>query len=413
MSVVINTNYAATLASDNLAASSRLLQRSLSRLSSGSKIVNPSDDAGGLGVAMKLSATARRQGAAVSNLGNAVSYLQSQDGVLKTAAKVLERIGELKTLAADPTKNASDIANYNAEFSTLQDQLVSLAAEKFNGKALFGPDALSVATTADGGGAITLPGVELLGSPAFPTLTDSFANLSQWSDDSFGGSAYVAGGALNLDGAFGIVTSNQTFSEPFELNLEYQSKSPGDIFSVWLDDAGTIIGSANPGDTNWHSMRIVFDGTTASAYLNGSSTPSMTSTPSPASGPIQLSSNAANGVRVRNLSIASTEGSGSEVSTVTSAADLQSLSLSSITDALSDVASFRANNGAQQSRLGFAAEVLTVNKANIEAANSRITDVDVAQESTQLARYNILVQSGAAMLTQANQSAQMALRLLG
>ncbi|MBP6865667.1 MAG: flagellin [Candidatus Didemnitutus sp.] len=160
-------------------------------------------------------------------------------------------------------------------------------------------------------------------------------------------------------------------------------------------------------------MRIVFDGTTANAYIDGSPTPSMTTNPSPASGPIQLSSNAANGIRVRNLSVASTEGSGSEVSTVTSAADLQSLSLSSITAALSDVATFRANNGAQQSRLGFAAEVLAVNKANIEAANSRITDVDVAQESTQLARYNILVQSGAAMLSQANQSAQMALRLLG
>jgi flagellin len=73
----------------------------------------------------------------------------------------------------------------------------------------------------------------------------------------------------------------------------------------------------------------------------------------------------------------------------------------------------RANNGAEQSRLGFAGEVLTVNKANLEAANSRITDVDVAQESTQLARWNILVQSGTAMLSQANQSAQVALRLIG
>jgi flagellin len=72
----------------------------------------------------------------------------------------------------------------------------------------------------------------------------------------------------------------------------------------------------------------------------------------------------------------------------------------------------RANNGAEQSRLGFAAEVLTTNKANLEAANSRIVDVDVAEESTQLARWNILVQSGTAMLSQANQSAQSALRLI-
>jgi flagellin len=53
-----------------------------------------------------------------------------------------------------------------------------------------------------------------------------------------------------------------------------------------------------------------------------------------------------------------------------------------------------------------------VNKANLEAASSRITDVDVASESTQLARWNVMVQSGTAMLAQANQSAQSALRLL-
>ena len=62
--------------------------------------------------------------------------------------------------------------------------------------------------------------------------------------------------------------------------------------------------------------------------------------------------------------------------------------------------------------LGFASDVLTVNQQNLEAANSRITDVDVASESTQLARWQVLTQSGTAMLAQANQSAQSVLRLL-
>jgi flagellin len=87
--------------------------------------------------------------------------------------------------------------------------------------------------------------------------------------------------------------------------------------------------------------------------------------------------------------------------------------LTSITDAIKSVATQRANNGAYQSVLGFASEVLTINKTNLEAANSRIVDVDVASESTQLARWNILVQSGTAMLAQANQSGQSALKLLG
>ena len=96
---------------------------------------------------------------------------------------------------------------------------------------------------------------------------------------------------------------------------------------------------------------------------------------------------------------------------ISGAADLSAISLTNINTAIQGVATFRANNVAEQSRLGFASEVLTINKANLDAASSRITDVDVAQESTQLARFNVLVQSGTAMLSQANQSAQTALKL--
>jgi flagellin len=133
MSVVISTNYSATVASNNLAASSASLQKSLNRLSSGSKIVSPADDAGGLAVAMKLSAAIKRQGAVASNIGNAISYLQTQDGVLKIAGKVLERISELTVLATDVTKSNSDIANYNSEFKALQTQLTAFGSEQFNG----------------------------------------------------------------------------------------------------------------------------------------------------------------------------------------------------------------------------------------------------------------------------------------
>jgi flagellin len=62
--------------------------------------------------------------------------------------------------------------------------------------------------------------------------------------------------------------------------------------------------------------------------------------------------------------------------------------------------------------MNFTSEQLTVSKENLSAASSRIQDVDVAEESTQYARYNILVQSGTAMLAQANQVPQSALRLL-
>ena len=101
------------------------------------------------------------------------------------------------------------------------------------------------------------------------------------------------------------------------------------------------------------------------------------------------------------------------VGNITAAASLSAItSIDTIKTAIENVATMRATNGAEQSRLGFASELLTINKANLEAATSRITDVDVAEESTQLARWNTMVSAGTSMLTQANQSSQTALKLL-
>jgi len=86
--------------------------------------------------------------------------------------------------------------------------------------------------------------------------------------------------------------------------------------------------------------------------------------------------------------------------------------VTNIQNEIQNLANLRATNGAQQMRLNFAADMLSINKVNLESANSRIIDVDVADESTKLARYNILQQAGTAMLAQANQSTQSILRLL-
>jgi flagellin len=266
MSVVINTNTAASVAYGNLATSNQMLQKSLNRLSSGYKIVQPADDAGGLAVSMKLTAAIKRTDAASTNVANARSYLQVQDGALKTAGNIVSRISELRTLYADVTKSSSDKANYATEFDALQSQLTSILGEQFNGVSVFG--------------------------------TGNTVNV-----------------AVN-EGA----------------------------------DQNVAITKAN------------------------------------------LATN---------------------VSTITSATTLSGITVAQSKTALQNVATSRAQNGADDSRLGFAAELLTTNRQNLESANSRIIDVDVAAESTQLARYSILVQSGTAMLAQANASSQIALRLLG
>ena len=77
---------------------------------------------------------------------------------------------------------------------------------------------------------------------------------------------------------------------------------------------------------------------------------------------------------------------------------MNSLGISTISASIQSVATLRATNGAQNSGLQFASEMLTVNRANLEAANSRIIDTDIALESTQFARNNVLVQSGTVML---------------
>jgi flagellin len=268
MSVVINTNASATLAATNLSKANSMLQKSMARLSSGSKLSSSSDDAGGLGVSMRLGAAIKRSDAADSNVQNAISFLQTQDGALDNVGKVLTRIAELKTLSLDVTKSTADIANYDTEFTALKGEISKQAGSSFNSVALFGGTTVNVSTTEDGGSA----------------------------------------------GNVAITKSN-------------------------------------------------------------------------------LAAN-------------------TDVAAITGAANLAAISSSSVDSAITAVAGFRAQNGADSSRLQFASDMLQVNRNNLESANSRIADVDVAKESTALARNNIMVQAGTSMLSQANSSAQAVLKLL-
>ena len=88
-------------------------------------------------------------------------------------------------------------------------------------------------------------------------------------------------------------------------------------------------------------------------------------------------------------------------------------SLSTIDDAILKVNSMRANFGALQNRLVATMNSLNIAHENLSAANSRIRDTDVAEESAQLAKQNILMQSGVSVLGQANQIKNLALKLLG
>jgi len=267
--MVINTNLQAQSTATLLMHSSTQLSQSLQRLSSGSKITSPADDSAGLAVSMKLNAQISRINAATNNVGNAISFSQTQDGYISKINDALSRMSELSVLSQDVTKTDSDRSLYQQEFSALGSYINNVSTKDFNGVSLFAGGTLNV-------------------------TTDSEANT-------------FAMAGVNL--------SNTTY-------------------------------------------------TTATA---------------------------------------------SDISTTSGALT----ALSNVKSAITQLATDRANIGSNIESLTYYNDQLASLKNNLSAANSRITDVDVAQESTNYAKFNILVQSGTAMLAQANSLPQSVLKLLG
>ena len=274
--MVINTNIAATAATRNLAASTDRLSQSLARLSSGSKITSPEDDAAGLAQVIRFEAQMNRNSAVRANLGNATSFSQTQDGFLQKVQVALDRMSELSVLSQDVTKTNTDRSNYSVEFTQLQNYISDIGTKSFNGVTLFTTN----------------------------------------------------GEAVTIDSDAAKFTMNA----------------------------------------------VDMTSTTAATGL----------------------------ARIYNSST-------SAITTTTSAAN----ALSNIQTSIQNLADMRAKVGANIQRLNLTDQAVNILNENLSAANSRIKDVDVANESTAYARANILVQSGTAMLTQANILPQSALRLIG
>lgn len=386
---VINTNIQAIVAARNLNHSQEMLGRSLSRLSSGSKIVNPSDDAAGLAVSEKLDAQNKRVRAAGTNVQNAISYVQTSDGFMSGMTKILSRMSELALLAKDVTKNSDDIALYQQEFQALQDQLrqtiggttdqiggtadITTPLGAFNGIKLFGDDSSSVPSVTAGtytpglnmtigSGAIIGDGAEF-GDNVIVGAGARIGDGAEVGDDvEIGANAYVAPG---------VVIGNNVTIQP-----------GAQVLTGPIPD-GTVIGATSDPTTSGLTVTV------GQAVGQTMTIPQINLRDGDMGAIIQQDS------------------SGVYVLDVTSPDAIES-----ITAAIQDVANERALLGASQSRLELASQTLQVEFENLEAAISRIRDVDVATETTQYAKYNILVQSGTAMLSQANQSPQSVLQLL-
>ena len=137
MSFVVNSNQAATKANLSLVHAQTRLGSAMNKLSSGTKILSGADDSGGLAVGMKLESTNNLNQSVIENLQNALSYLQLQDEAMDKMSEIVDRVGQLRVLASDITKNDSDILNYSKEFLELQGKMDNAAETKLNGVDLF------------------------------------------------------------------------------------------------------------------------------------------------------------------------------------------------------------------------------------------------------------------------------------
>ncbi len=330
MPLTINTNMAASRASYFLSKNNDALQKSLDRLSSGRKITQPSDDAGGLAVSMKMQGSIDNLRGAGNNISNALSFLQVQDGILDAAGQIVSRMAELQSLSTDVLKGTSDIDNYEAEFNDLRSQLYEMTKTTFNGVALFG----------------------------------------DWQKDNTA--------AASTNNIFG--TDDDEADVSLNVAVSADGSSSVNIHRSKLGSALTVNFDASVGDPN--------------------------ATPTPTTAALDIVAGDYEG-----LVLGSNNNGASDVGALDPSV-ATSFTAAAFSQALENIASLRATNGGQASRLQYAQESVATQISNMEAALGRILDVDIAAETTNLAKQQILVQASASMVAQANSANQVALMLL-
>jgi flagellin len=505
--MVINTNIPSAYASRVLSNSTNSLAKALAKLSSGSRIVSPEDDAAGLAQSMKFSAEIGRIGAAKSNVGNAISFSQTQDGFMGKIDSALRRMSELATLSADQTKSNDDVANYQKEFAELKSFITKTSTKTFNTVGLFSSTTLAdkdlnvdgdtsdaddaliktqldttlknaydawvadpgqVANAANITGATAAAATEvwtLAGhglengeKVTFRTATANGMTLDQASyvGDVSGntfklytdaalttvrdvtGDIASAAGIFDKGGDYALLKTLRQevanmakewkqYTDSSTTETAYKDQTWATSYDYWATKTGNT----------WTGIRAHNDakeaGTEADTEVHVGNAAALSDSlienykKMYADIRSYINNNGA-GLNVTDSSDATTfQLKGADVSTITdaiaSATDTNSLSaaltktnadtyVGRISTLIGNLAGSRAYVGANISRLNMVESQLAVYGENLAAANSRIADVDVASESANYAKQQILVQSGTAMLAQANLLSQSALRLL-
>ena len=396
MSIVLNTNASATEATFNLSKANENLRRSIARLSSGNRITKPTDDAGGMAVAYKLQSSVKRTEANLNNHQNALSFLQVQDGALEVIGEIVDRMAELRTMAADVSKNTADIENYSKEFLELQDQLNQMKREKFNGVELFATEKEWERMQGINKDQLIINGDNYRGN-------EGAASIGTRQNYEYFDNAIQADRTLQSYDKYEFQLFTHPSGEAEDGNLKLNLvnlqmllsvKDPSDSFGLSMSS------TVNTSSTGGVQASIA---TGKSVNLAGLYTWDNSNDTEPVSvtSPGSAIYNGTNDTLETD-----------EFDSNNYVQDITKISVEEFTNIIEKIADARAENGAEQQRVNQSMRLQQNNLVNLEAAHGRIMDTDVALESTRLARHSVKVQASAAMVAQANQMTSVALTLL-
>jgi len=417
----INANMSALNTHRQLSANQANTSRSVERLSSGLRINRAGDDAAGLAISEKMRGQIRGLSQASRNAQDGISLLQTAEGALNETHSILQRMRELAVQSANDTNTADDRTNIQAEVNQLNSEIDRIAnTTQFNTRQLI-----------DGvmGGVVTARanihsntalrgtmGAEVVVSTLLTALHDSSGNsLGILNTDRIIASAVVNGATVRHEytvaGATSSLTSLSTaIATPVGGAFTVDATTTPDTLNFTAGAAGqtaavhalsfTVLTAAGNVRTEATRALSAFTQTTSAANARGvdgranlqigSNTGQFTS--------IDIGDMRASALGVAHL-VVNTQMSANQ-------------SIAAIDSAIQTVSAQRSNLGAFQNRLEHTINNLGTSAENLTAAESRIRDVDMAQEMMEFTRNNILSQAAQAMLAQANQLPQGVLQLL-
>lgn len=388
---VISTNIAANSAVRYLNVNSADQTSSLSKLASGSRISQASDDAAGLAISTRITSDVTTLTQAATNASHGISVLQTADGGAANISDILQRMKALASQSASGTVTDNERTYIDAEFSQLTEEINGISeSTRYNGQSLL-----------DGSSAFANGVSVMVGSDASDTITVSIAKLTA---EALGitaaedeAAADLVGGTTGFDASAGDV-SFKVNGTTVTLADDGGTNSDG-IYSA--DDIADAINAAL-GSTSTVTASV--DSTTGALTLSNSATGSSSS----------ISITDFTGLSASDLGFDTTSSVGRNKGDTLSVAkqDGASAALEALDKAINTVSKARADIGATESRFAFRSESIATSIENLSAANSAIEDVDVASESAKLASAKVKTQAAVAAASQASQMPQDLLKLL-